>query len=354
MGRTGQPPALGFPDDLRRLASGLAGGDGGSLDLRFSAADITMLQSNRVAAAVARRLRDSRPGNPVGSQLDALLYRAAGKVALLAHTLEMVGEAFARHRIEWAPIKGGDLAFRVYEQPEDRDVGDLDVLIREPDREAAIAALVDSGWVSAQERTALWERYQREEGYCASFCHPNGLMLELHHRLWGAAPSGLPDEVMRDSRGAAELGKTARRAAPEHAFVMAALHAWMVPPRRPISTWWDLQRLTIQDDASLAGDVVTVASRWGLELPVGLAAVASASLWRSEALIAISSSLLARLRPSERILAWWCCKRGTDAVPYWSVVFARLLAGRPSRHGWRSVWRRVLPHPGLQSRGPRM
>ena len=281
-------------------------------------------------------------------------FRAAARVALLSQTLQIVGNALGSRGIAWAPIKGGDLAFRAYEQPEDRDFGDLDVLVAEPDRKRATAALADSGWLAALAPSEATEAFLRDEHYCASFSHQTGVLLELHHRLWGAVPTGLADEVIQSATPDPDLAPTGRRVSAAHAFVIAAFHVWMVPPPRAISNWWDLQRLAATGRPDLAHAVVEIARRWELQLPVGMAALASASLWPEPEPGEIARELLADLRPSERAVLGWCVRRGADATPFGSVVLARLLAGRPSRHGWRSVWRRFWPHPALRFPGPRL
>ena len=342
--------AIPFGDDLQRLAEALTAGSDRLHDLEAVAADTDLLERNRVLPAVARRLRGLGRGGRSPELLRARFFRAAARVALLTQTLQSVGDALGSRGIAWAPIKGGDLAFRAYEHPEDRDFGDLDVLVAEHDRERATAALEDAGWLAALAPSEATEAFLRDEHYCASFSHPLGVLLELHHRLWGAVPTGLAEEVIQSTTPDPALAPTGRRISPAHAFVIAGVHVWMVSRPRALSNWWDLQRLAVRYPDGLGDDVAAVARRWELQLPVGLAALASASLWPDEpALVAIADDLLDDLRPSERVVVARCVRKGVDAVPFWSVVLARLLAGRPSRHGWRSVWRRLQPHPALRA-----
>ena len=340
------PRLAAVEPDARRLAGVLAKGQA-SLDRADE--DIDLLERHRVAAAVARRRMLADGAGAIASELRWHLHRSAARIAMMIDTLDRVGAALGGAGIQWAPIKGGDLAFRAYEFPEDREFADLDILIDEQDREAAASALRSSGWRTARERSPVMEEYLRQEGYCQAFAPPSGILVELHHRLWGAVPAGLAGEVMRDATPDPSLGPSGRRVSTAHAFAIAAFHIWTVDPPRAFSNWWDLGRLITVGGPTLAGEVGRIAGRWELQLPVGLAALVVATLWPDDALRGTAEELLRGLKTSERTLMNLCARKGSDAVPFWSMVLARLLAGRPSRHGWRSVWRRVSPHPAIRS-----
>lgn len=311
---------------------------------------LALMERHRVAPAVARRLRSRGCAPAPGDPLQRLYYRAAARVAVLKQALESVGDALGPAGVRWAPIKGGDLAFRVYDQPEDRQCGDLDVLVAEDDRETAVAALEHAGWLAARRHTAAEQRYLRDEAYCQALSHPLGGLLEVHFRLWGAAPAGLAAEVLAAAKPDSRLGSTGARISLAHAFVLATFHAWAVPPPRPIATWWDLERVSRAAGESIASEIVDIGRRWSLHLPIAMAAAAAASLWRQPACAKIAEELRRELRWPERVVLAWTRRFGVDATPYGAVVFARLLARRPSRHGWRSVWRHFVPHPALRSK----
>ena len=256
-----------FPDDVRRLAAALASGPDQLLDLTSAASDTEALERHRITAAMGRRLRASGSPKAVPNLPEARFFRAAARVALLSQTLRIVGDALGARGIAWAPIKGGDLAFRAYEQPEDRDFGDLDVLIAERDRERATAALEDAGWLAALAPSEATEAFLRDEHYCASFSHPLGVLLELHHRLWGAVPTGLAEEVIQSTTPDPALAPTGRRITPAHAFVLAGVHVWMVSRPRALLNWWDLQRLAATGPPNLVDAVVDIAHRLGAAAP---------------------------------------------------------------------------------------
>jgi len=331
------------------LATALASEPSSPAWMTVADGDVELLERNRVAAAVAVRTMIAGGGGEISPVLHWRLRNGAARVAMLLDTLDRISEALGGAEIAWAPIKGGDLAFRAYEHPEDRDFGDLDVLIAEHDRRRAVSALRASGWRNGHEEDSLMEAYLHDEGYCETFTHSSGIPVELHHRVWGSVPAALGDEVMAAAMPDPSLGASGRRVTVAHAFVIAAFHVWTVAPPRALSNWWDLERLARLGGAALVGDIEQFAGRWELQLPVGLAALVAGSLWPRDVFRSLAQHLLGDLRLSERILVHWCARRGADAVPFWSMVLARLLAGRPSRHGWRSVWRRLRPHPALRA-----
>ena len=345
----GPRTAVRFPEKLHHLAAALAGGAASATPLRLVAGDLDLLERNRVTAAVAHRAGQLEGAAALAEPLRPRLHLAAARVTILIETLRQVADVLGAAGVPWTPIKGGDLAFRAYDLAEDRDFGDLDILVAERHRATAATALAAAGWRPTFDEThPVIEQYLRDEEYCAPFVGPFGLLLELHYRLWGAAPAGLADGVLAESAADPQLAPLGRRITGAHAFIVAGFHVWTVPPPRAISNWWDLQRLASRGGATFAASVVAAARRWGVQLPVGMAAATAASLWPEEALSAIANQLLVKLRPSERALAAWGVRRGPDNVPYGSVVLARLLARRPSRHGWRSVWRRIWPHPAVR------
>ena len=122
---------------------------------------------------------------------------------------------------------------------------------------------------------------------------------------------------------------------------MAAVHTWLNPPPRPLLAWWDLERIAAAEPG-MADEAASLAETWDLQLPAGLAAAQVAALWPSAPNRTIADRLLGGLRPIERFAA-----RQGEAVGLKSIVLARLLSGRASRAGWRSLPRRIWSHPGI-------
>lgn len=250
----------------------------------------------------------------------------------------MAAAALGDAGVPWVLIKGCDLAFRVYERPEERPFGDIDLLVAEDDYPRAKAALAAAGWGAffAGERS---ESYFLEEGYAWALVDSAGLLVEVHLRLWGLVPAGLAPALLAVAAPDPSLGITGRRLPLAHAWLLAAVHGWLNPPPRPLISWWDLERIGAADPG-IAIAAAALAEVWDLQLPAGLAAAQAAELWGSEPNRAIAERLLGGLRLPERLIA-----RHTPSLR--AIVLARLLSGRASRAGWRSLPRQVWAHPGV-------
>lgn len=281
--------------------------------------------------------------------------RASAALRLhLDHRLAGVAEALAAAGVAWAPIKGWDLGARVYERPEERPVGDADLLVG-AGWERAREALEAAGWLPLVRGRRI-DRYLAEEGYAWQATDGGSALLELHFRLWGLVPAAMAPELLAaaepdPSPGALgpPPGSAGRRLPLAGAWLIAAVHAWLNPPPRPLLGWWDLERIAVADPG-IGTAAVDLAVRWGLELPAGLAAAQAAALWPGAAGGAhegIAAELLGRLRAPERAVARKALRHGTDALGLAPLVLSRLLARRPSRAGWRSLPRQVWAHPGV-------
>jgi Uncharacterised nucleotidyltransferase len=259
--------------------------------------------------------------------------------------LDVAFEAVAQALVglDWLPFKGFDLAARVYDLREERPSADLDLLVRKADFEIARTALLATGF-TAWSSGPLSERYLREEGYAWAARAPNGVLVELHFRLWGSVPAELGDALVDASEPADKnLG---RRLRPGHALVVAAVHLWLEPPPRAAGRFRDLERLAAHFP-DLAEEAVALARRFGLHLPVVLGACGAEALFGSAPCGVIAANLRSELRRSERHLA----DRLDLDVSTQVLGLARLLARRRSRLGWRHLWRWAWPHAGVVEAG---
>jgi hypothetical protein len=338
-----------FSDDRRLLADAVF--DDGALEelLRREPVEATfeLIARNRLGPLIARRSAGFDMPSVLRERLRGILDEARVRWTLFGHELGNVGRLFGELGIPWMPIKGGDLAFRVCEVPDDRVASDLDVLVEEARFEEALEAMLGDGWRSVGGGVPAFRRYVLEEGHNWPLAR-GPVPLELHLRLWGRAQAEMAAEIIAAGLPAPDLGPTARRPRLEHALAMAGIHSWMVLRPRPIATWLDQVRIVGAGGREAVDGAVDAARRWGLELQLGMAAAVASTLWPAAGLSAAAESLLSRVRAAERVVANVLCKRGVDAVDDRAVVLARLLARRPSRQGWRSVWRRVRPHPGVK------
>jgi hypothetical protein len=309
-------------------------------------AGAALAKLHRVGPALALRARRlGIEGPAVDSWRRSLLgvtahrLRIEDRLAVLGTTLGVAG-------ISWLPIKGCDLGPRVYEQPEERPVGDVDVLIAEEDYLRARRALEEAGWRSLIPGARV-DAYLLEEGYAWQAVDPTGLLLEVHHRLWGMVPPGLAPALLSAAVPDGALGPTARRLPLAHAWLVAAVHVWLNPPPRPLLAVWDLERIAAAAGPDLADEAVRLAMEWDLELPVALSAAYASGLWASDPNRRIADRLMDTLRPVERLAARRALEGGVESASLESIVLARLLSFRPSRAGWRSLVRRIWAHPGI-------
>ena len=295
---------------------------------------------HRVGPALALRARRLGIGGPAAESWHR------GLIAVTAHRLHVedrlrgVGAALGEAGVPWLPLKGCDLGARVYRNPEERPVGDIDVLVPRAELPRVQAALRAAGWRGLAEGPRM-ERYLRDEGYAWQAEDASGVLLEVHVRLWGIVPAGLGAALLATAVPDPGLGTSGRRLPLAHAWLVAAVHTWLNPPPRPLLSWWDLERIAAAEPG-MADEAARLAEAWDLQLPAGLAAAQTASLWPSPPNRAIADRLLGGLRPLERLAA----RRG-EAVGLKSIVLARLLSGRASRAGWRSLPRRIWAHPGI-------
>jgi hypothetical protein len=298
----------------------------------------------KLAAALALAARRLDVGDhPVRGAWRSALHAQAARNFLLDDAAERVGQALGEAGIDFAPIKGFDLAGRVYAEREERRMADLDVLVAEEALAPARAALQAAGFRGLRD-DARAEDYLRREGYAWPAWSPRGILVELHFRLWGTAPAALAPAVLRAAPIDPALGPTARRLRLEHAFLLAAFHGWLDPPPRPLAFLRDLRRIcvaaTVADD-TFAEKVVDQAVALEVALPTALAATLMAELFAEPLGTSIADGLRPHLRGAER---------GIQADPALSLrrlTLARLRARRPTRHGWRVVARALWPHPAV-------
>ena len=270
----------------------------------------------------------------------------AARYLLLRRALEACGESLASAGVTWLPIKGNDLATRFYDQVEERQTADLDILIASEDFPRARAALSATGWTELATGPRA-RRYVAEEGY-AWQATGHGVLLEVHFRLWGSVAEGLATEIVEASVLDPNLPGAGRRCSAAHAYVLAAVHSWLSTSPRGVGIFRDLERVGAGSLPTLAREVVEIARRWDLQLPVALASGVAADLWQDEETCShIAQELQEDLRGLER----WLWKGTHRKDPYdlslGRMTAARLLAGRRMRLGVKIAWRRLWDHSGV-------
>ena len=268
---------------------------------------------------------------------------AAGRWIRLRAVLSRVGAALDSSEIPWIPFKGLDTAERFFPRPELRPTSDLDVMVPAGLLEPAMRALEGDGW--AFPATPLLERYQRDEGYNWHGRAAFDESLELHFRLWGMVPDSIVEACWRTAVPAPELGRFGCRLEPSMAFVVSAVHSWVHAGRPQFIYWWEMK--LIADQLEESGAIAHLAREHGFELPVGLAAEYVGRLWDQPLCAELGANLLADLRLPERVTLRTVRRLGIDALTLERLYLTRLFARRPSRMGWKSLFRRIWPHPGV-------
>jgi hypothetical protein len=312
-----------------------------SLAANPGSADLAKL--HRVGPALALRARRLDLDGPTVDAWRRSLMGSTANRLRIDEGLAGLGSVLGAAGVPWLPIKGSDLGSRVYDRPEERPAGDVDVLVAEADYLRARRALEAAGWYSLTPGSRI-DAYLLEEGYAWQATDPTGLLLEVHHRLWGVVPPNFGRALVEAAEPDPALGPTARRLPLAHAWLVAAVHVWLNPQPRPLLAIWDLERIV---SPGFVDDIVRLASDWDLQLPAALAAAYAAGLWPSDPHRRIAGCLMETLRPAERVAARRALQDGVESAPLESIVLARLLSFRESRAGWRSLFRKVWAHPGI-------
>lgn len=167
--------------------------------------------------------------------LDALTARLEQDVTTNAAAYELVYpqqvakilDALRNIYVDAMVLKGVVLGLETYRQPTLRPYGDVDILVREADLDAAETCLVQLGY-SPDERLHPRDWYRRYHHHLAPYCRPNALPVELH---WSLAEPNL------DIRSAIDTGTlwhfaqpvnlggvSAYKLCPEHQLIHLCVH----------------------------------------------------------------------------------------------------------------------------------
>ncbi|MCP4656670.1 MAG: nucleotidyltransferase family protein [bacterium] len=300
---------------------------------------------HRIGAALYLRASRRNLRGPAVEAWHRDLFSASTQYLRLSDALERVATVLAAAGIDWIPLKGYDLATRVYADPEERPTADLDLLIAAADFVPARRRLESAGW-RGLAGGKFAERYLAEEGYAWQATDATGILLELHFRLWGCVAEDLAAVLIDGSTPDPSLPPAGRRLALPHAFLVAAVHAWLGPRDRGAGVWWDLVRICEASSPALVDEVIRTARHGDLQLLVGLAAEVASELWRHDGCRRIAEALARELRGPERLEAALVRRRGLSGCSFATLQAARLASRRRSRSRWRAPWRRIWAHPG--------
>ncbi len=338
--------ALGLTAAEQRLARALGDDRQALEELAASDAGGELARRHRAGGALYLRARRLALQTPAVAIWRRQTIAAGAHLSRLEMTATEVAGRLASAGIEWLPLKGYDLATRLYQQPEERLTGDLDLLIRPACLDDARRVLRADGWRDLYPGPRN-RAFLAEEGYAWMAVKDRHPLLEVHFRLWGLVPEKLATALFDRARPDPTLGAGGHRLTLADAYLVAAVHAWLAP--RYLVSWWELARICRRLTPKEIDAVARAASTWDLQLPVALAAEVSASLWREQGCRAIRRRLAGELRLAERLLAARARHRLTT-LPLAALQAARLLAGRRGRQRLRGPWRQLWPHPGIVER----
>ncbi len=280
------------------------------------------------------------------ARLQTLLYNIA-----LHRELKCVRELLSRHAIPVVPLKGTHITERLYGALDLRRCGDIDVLVRESDREAARSLLQSAGYSAADEVSPVTGNHPfhgmplvRRSG-SASFA------LELHWKL--SDPSFVTidyDQLWERVLTVGAPQEDLRPLPTEETLVFLALHL----PKHDtglLRLLIDIDRLIRREDASL-------------DWP---AAVALAESWSASGLLYFALRTVTQTLDTP--VPDWVMRRLQPSL--WRSAFVRVLAGPkvilqppthahlranrfrvaycamlyPSSRTVRAYWRYLFPRP---------
>jgi len=169
--------------------------------------------------------------------------------------------------IDFLVLKGPAVARAFYPDPSWRSFGDLDLLVRTADWQAACVALAKAGFRRQlpEPRRGFDERF----GKAATHIGPDGVQIDLHRTL-ALGPFGLwlePDGLFEDTVSLSIGGRAFRRLDDTRALLHACMHAALGSRR--------VRLLPLRDVAQIAGigrvdwsELDRLAGRWRLRVVV--------------------------------------------------------------------------------------
>ena len=159
---------------------------------------------------------------PAGSP-DGSISSLAGAVAMERRLLETVA-LLSGAGIDTLVLKGNATAHLDHATPSDREVGDVDLLVRPAQLSAAMTTLERSDYVRAVTHPFSTSMFFHSE----TFVHPDGTEIDLHHRL--AQPSRAPMTCWEHPDTFVVGGASLRALPRSWRFLHALIHQMMNPP----------------------------------------------------------------------------------------------------------------------------
>jgi hypothetical protein len=324
----------------------------------------TALAGARVAWPLAAAVRDGAlPATPEQAADAAAVHRAAVALDLvLERELLELAERLDDASIDFLVLKGPAAAHLDYPEPGMRSFGDLDVLVRSEQVEAALGLLERDG--GRRRYAEPRPGYDRRFGKGASMRMPAGHEVDVHRTL-APGPYGLTIDLPQLFEGTATFrlaGRDLRALGPIPRFVHACLHAALGSSPPSLGALRDVAQLLGRDPDPTS--VRDVAGRSRVEAPVALAIRMATSTfgldrasriaeWAADAEAGAADQRLLRAYIGQRssaaqaIEGFRVIPGARDRLAYArSIVFPR---ADPRRRAAGERWRRGLHY--LRARG---
>jgi len=307
-------------------------------DDRFRATFVDLCSRHRVLGLVLSRLTgaDMRDGVPAVDEFDRLLRPLRRRAMIFEAKRDHLAGVLQARGIETVILKGAALATTIYREPVERDLADLDLLVRPTAIRPAVRAFAEEGYSLPPQRGRVWT-YRRHH-FHLPLSHPDGHVVEVHWALSRpGSPFGLGAGAILDQAVAYRplAGPGQRHPRPEHMILHLALQnlregfsrlARLVDMDRIIASqpdldWSALTRIACNEGlASPAALSLRLLSRlFGIEVPEEAARALRPS--------AVSRAHLAMLRPEHSLLT----QRSERTYSAKSLLELWLLRGTRSR-----------------------
>jgi hypothetical protein len=189
----------------------------------------------------------------------------------MMHLLERIAERFNDAGVDLMVLKGGALNLTVYDRPGERLMGDLDLLIRPENIDAARELLEELGCLRGEPlvREDFFPRFHYETDYSSGAIYP--VRIDLHIRPFRPLRyrQRLPENALWERAQTVRIGEaTVQIPSPEDMLIHLATHAAVHGFDR--SRWLeDIRRWIVAVAATMDWDrFIETVEAWGLALPV--------------------------------------------------------------------------------------
>ncbi|MCQ2352911.1 MAG: nucleotidyltransferase family protein [Victivallaceae bacterium] len=233
-------------DALSALSRWIFQQDPGNLTHRF-------LNELHLSALAAGILPDRLP-EEIAVKAKMFFLKLQANDLVQEQTLLEIARLFTANQIPFCPIKGADLAPRVYPKSALRPRGDLDVLVPQEKQKYASQLLQKNGWK---------QPYRYKNPYHEADFFRNGICLELHHKLPGFPQKAMP-EVWRN---AVETTNEFPHLALEWNLLMLFQHSAMHQWHKAVTLLMDYGFLLQKADKIDWEKLRAVSGRWHLQYP---------------------------------------------------------------------------------------